>query len=245
MRENRTLVRLYVNAPLSETVEKVLPRNQAHYLGNVLRKTVGDQLRVFNGQDGEWSAEIVTITRKSCQLSICKQLRKPYAAPDIWLLFAPVRKPRTAFIFEKSTELGVSRLQPVITERTQFPKFHPDKMGVQIIGAAEQTERLDLPEVNDTISLAQLLYNWDGSRQIIFADEGGDCAPALDVLQNLGKPAALLIGPEGGFTDREREFLRAKDYVTAVSLGPRVLRADTAAASLLALWQAVRGDWGG
>lgn len=243
MRENYTLARLYVDASLIAGADIILSKTQIHYLTNVLRLKSGDSVRVFNGQDGEWRGEIVNLSRKMVGLMIAEQLRDPYAAPDIWLLFAPVRKHRNAFILEKATELGVAKFQPVITERTQFGKIRLDKMRAQIIEAAEQTERLDLPTLGDTQPLTQMLHDWDETRQITFADEAGDCEPALRVLQTLEKPAALLIGPEGGFTEKERALLRSKEFVTPISLGPRILRADTAALSLLTLFQAVKGDW--
>jgi len=163
--------------------------------------------------------------------------------PDITLCFAPVRKHRTAFIIEKATELGVRTLQPVITARTQFPKFNVDKARAQAIEATEQTERLDIPTINAPVQLLDLTEALRGDYSLIFADEAGDARGAMEALQDINGPAAILIGPEGGFTPQEREMLRAKSYVTPVSLGPRILRADTAALSLLTLWQAVKGDW--
>jgi len=244
MRANYTLTRLYMAESFSENAEMSLLEKDVHYLVNVLRKKEGDTLRVFNGRDGEWLAEIFSLSKRYGDLRIIKQLREPQPAPDIWLCFAPVRKHRNTFIIEKATELGVAKLQPVITQRTQFPRLKIDKMRAQIIEAAEQTERLDLPIAEVPISLTEMLSGWDSKgRTLIFADEGGDAKPALEALQTLSAPAAILIGPEGGFDDKEREMLRSKPYVTPVSLGPRILRADTAALSLLTLWQAAQGDW--
>ena len=247
MRENYTLTRLFIAAPLTEGAAIELTKEQAHYLGTVLRKVAGDSLRVFNGEGGEWRAEIASISRKGGEISLTEQLRAPAPAPDIWLCFAPVRKHRTAFIIEKGTELGASEFHPVITQRTQFARLNTDKARLQAIEAAEQTERLDVPIVHDVHSggLQAFLSRWDSQRALLFADEAGDAAPALQVLKNMPQsPAAILIGPEGGFTPTERESLREQPFVTPVSLGPRILRADTAALSLLTLWQAVRGDWG-
>jgi len=243
MRENYTLTRLYVDAVLrgGEVVE--LSNAQAHYLGNVLRKAVGDSVRVFNGESGEWRAEISAMSKRAASLTLKEQLRAPKACPDITLCFAPVRKHRTAFIIEKATELGVRTLQPVITARTQFPKFNVDKARAQAIEATEQTERLDIPTINAPVQLLDLTEALRGDYSLIFADEAGDARGAMEALQDINGPAAILIGPEGGFTPQEREMLRAKSYVTPVSLGPRILRADTAALSLLTLWQAVKGDW--
>jgi len=205
---------------------------------------VTDELRVFNGRDGEWLARVSDTSRKKTVIYIAEQLRKSQACPDIWLCFAPVRKHRNAFILEKATELGAARIQPVITVRTQHAKLRLDKMRSQIIEAAEQTERLDLPQLGDHIELARMLDNWPNDRTLIYADEGGDAQPALAVLKKQRRKTALLVGPEGGFTGEERAMLRDQSFVKPVSLGPRILRTDTAALSLLTLWQAARGDWG-
>ena len=243
MRENYTLTRLYVDSSLEVGESLELPKAQAHYLGTVLRKREGEAVRIFNGQDGEWRAQITVISKRAATLTIIEQLRDPKPSPDITLCFAPVRKHRTAFITEKATELGASSLRPVITERTQFPKLNLEKMQAQAIEAAEQTERLDIPVIHPAQKLGQLLDGWDSSRALIFADEAGEAAPAMQALSDIEGAAAILIGPEGGFSPQEREQLRAKNFVTPVSLGPRILRADTAALSLLTLWQAVQGDW--
>ena len=197
MRENYTLTRLYIEEPLSQGTAIALPADQARYLGTVLRKSAGDEVRVFNGQDGEWRAQISAISKRAASLGVTEQLRAPTSCPDITLCFAPVRKHRTAFIAEKATELGVSALQPIITART-----------------------------------------------LIFADEAGGGQSAATALASVSGPAAILIGPEGGFSPQERELLLAQDFVCPVSLGPRILRADTAALSLLTLYQAHCGDWG-
>ena len=242
MRDHYTLARLYVTADLSAGASIDLPQNQAHFLGTVMRKQVGDELRVFNGAGGEWLAQITALAKRKAQIKPQKQIRAPKPAPDIWLLFAPIKKTRTNFIIEKAVELGVSLIQPVMTARTTS-KIRMDKMAAHIIEAAEQTERLDLPEAREPATLAKMLETWDEARTLIFADEAGDAAPAAKTLANIKAPAAILIGPEGGFTAEERELLRSKPYVTPISLGPRILRADTAAVATLALWQAVSGDW--
>jgi len=243
MRENYTLTRLYVDEALAEGESLLLPKEQAHYLCTVLRKREGDWLRIFNGHNGEWRAEISSISKKTADVIIRDQLREPKACPDIILCFAPVRKHRTTFIMEKATELGVGTLQPVLTARTQFPKLNIEKARLQVIEAAEQTERLDIPKINAPQKLETLLEGWGVERPIIFADEAGDALPAMQALKSFPEPSAILIGPEGGFTPQERDVLREQSFVTPVSLGPRILRADTAALSLLTLWQAVQGDW--
>ncbi|MEP1229623.1 MAG: 16S rRNA (uracil(1498)-N(3))-methyltransferase [Litorimonas sp.] len=241
MRENYTLIRLYLEANLSGGTKLELSKGHRHYLTNVLRKSAGDTLRVFNCKDGEWLSQISDVTKKSVSINITNILREPKPCPDITLCFAPLRKHRNAFIAEKATELGVTMLQPVITQRTQFPKLNVDKMRVQVIEAAEQTERLDIPKLGVPMTLDEMLRAYEG-RTIFFADEGGGARAAMDAIQN-AQPAAILIGPEGGFTDAERETLRASDNVVTISLGPRILRADTAALSALTLWQSVHGDW--
>ena len=243
MRENYTLTRLYVDADLGEGSAVELSKDQAHYLGNVLRKGEGDAVRVFNGADGEWRAEISVVSKRAAILNVKKQLREPKSCPDITLCFAPVRKHRMTFIIEKAAELGVRTLQPVITDRTQFPKFNVEKARLQAIEASEQTERLDIPVIEAPQKLDAMLADWDIDRSLIFADEAGGARPAAEALRRLNGPAAILIGPEGGFTPQERDLLRAQDCVTPVSLGPRILRSDTAALSLLTLWQSAQGDW--
>ena len=245
MRANYTLPRLYLEAELAFNETITLDKAQAHYLGTVLRKSIGDNVRIFNGRDGEWRAEITGLDKKRGTLRTIEKTRPPTPCPDIWLCFSLVRKHRNSFIFEKGTELGVSRFQPVVTARTQFPKMKLEKEKAHIIEAAEQTERLDIPQLRAGVTLEALLSGWDKSRLLIFADEAGDAPKAQALMATLPAetPCALLIGPEGGFTPHEREMLRNKPYVRPVSLGPRILRADTAALSLLTLWQAELGDW--
>lgn len=242
MRENYTLPRLYVPDDLTSDAPITLPKEQAHYLTNVIRKRTGDAVRVFNGAGGEWRAEIETVAKKSASLRVIENLREPQSSPDITLLFAPVRKHRTAFIIEKGTELGVRTFQPVLTARTQFPRLNVDKAKLQAIEAAEQTERLDIPVVREARPLLDVLSDWDDT-PILFADEAGDAKAARQVCASLSAPIAILIGPEGGFTDAERAELRAMDAVCPVTLGPRILRADTAAVALLSVWQSLSGDW--
>ena len=237
VRPNYTLPRLYLDVPLTGDIN--LSRDHAHYLGTVLRKREGDSVRLFNARDGEWAAEVVSVAKRAMTVRVTGRLREPHTAPDIRLLFAPIRKHRTATVLEKATELGVRTLQPVITERTQFPKLNLERAQAQIVEAAEQTERLDLPELSAPVPLSNAL----GDRALIFADEAGDATDALDALKGLPLPLDILIGPEGGFTPAERDAIRARPNSIPVSLGPRILRADTAAISLLTLVQARCGDW--
>jgi len=242
MRENYTLPRLYIDDPLSGQGRIELSREAAHYLTKVIRKSEGDFVRIFNGDSGEWRAVIETVSKKSAALVVRELLRDPAPTPDVTLLFAPVRKHRTAFIIEKGTELGVRRFQPVLTARTQFPRLNIDKARLQAIEAAEQTERLDVPEIKATRPLLDVLGDW-GEAPILFADEAGNAQSAQEACKTLKAPLAILIGPEGGFTDAERKGLRGMKNVHPVTLGPRILRADTAAVALLSVWQSARGDW--
>ncbi len=243
MRENYTLQRLYIDDPLSARARIELSREAAHYLTKVIRKSEGDFVRLFNGESGEWRAVIETVSKKSAALVVQEHLRGPAPTSDVTLLFAPVRKHRTAFIIEKGTELGVRNFQPVLTARTQFPRLNVEKARLQAIEAAEQTERLDVPEINPARPFLDVLGDW-GDTPILFADEAGEAEPARDACAKLFAPLAILIGPEGGFTEAEREELRAMKNVYPVTLGPRILRADTAAVALLSVWQSVSGDWG-
>lgn len=233
--------------PLSGGDAIILSKAQCHYLGRVLRRNTGDQIRLFNWSDGEWLADITHMSKQEITLSVGEQTRPYKRPPDIWLLFAPIKHKRNVFIVEKATELGAELIHPVITARTTS-KISMDKMKAHIIEAAEQTERVDLPQIRDPLKLEQVLENWDESRTLIFADEAKadekrDGQAAAQALSKIEAPAAILIGPEGGFTEQERELLSSKSYCVPISLGPRILRADTAAAATLALWQAVSGDW--
>lgn len=242
MRKFYKLPRLYVMDPLAKGDTIILSKTQSHYLGRVLRRQIGDQVRLFGGSDGEWLAEITHPSKQVITLTVNEQTRPYKRPPDIWLLFAPIKHKRNVFIVEKATELGAEFIRPVMTARTTS-KISMDKMKAHIIEAAEQTERVDLPQIRDPQKLEQLLEDWDETRTLIFADESGDGQAAIETLSKIKAPAAILIGPEGGFTDEERGMLHAKPYCVPISLGPRILRADTAVAATLALWQAVSGDW--
>ena len=249
--------RLYLSADLSTQARFDLDQDQAGYLFRVLRLTEGASVRVFNGRDGEWSARVDHIGKRGGALVCRRQERTQAASPDIWLLFAPLKKARTDFVVEKATELGVRRIAPVTTARTQSDRVRVDRLERLAIEAAEQTERLDLPLISPPQGLRTYLADWPEGRRLFYADEAGDdgakpwggevgrAAPALTAFQGAGPgPAALLIGPEGGFAPEERAQLRAQPFVTPIGLGPRILRAETAVAAGLALWQAACGDWG-
>ncbi len=238
---DRAKIRLFVDEPLGEGQTIPLDQAQAHYLFMVLRTAVGDPVAVFNGRDGEWTAEITHARKKSGELT-CLGLAEPQMTPpDLWLLFAPIKKQRTDFIVEKATEMGARRIVPVLTEHTNSERVRVDRLQAHAIEAAEQCGGTFVPEVADPVKLAALLENWD-DRQIMFCDEEL-AGPASALPGERGAPWAILIGPEGGFSEAERTRLHAMDQAHAVSLGPRILRADTAAVAALALWQSALGDW--
>lgn len=248
--------RLFVEPDLVPGGSFALAAEQAHYLSRVLRLGEGAVLRLFNGRDGEYSANLASIQKRDVTLKVGQQTREQSASPDLWLAFAPIRRTLTDLVVEKSVELGVSRILPVRTSRTNAPPLKGDRLERIIIEAAEQTERLDIPKLDEEQPLAKMLEEWPPNRRIYFCDETGDepgepwggrntKAPTIHaaLAGSEATPAAILIGPEGGFTPAEREDLRGRDFVTPVSLGPRVLRAETAAIAALALWQAIAGDW--
>ncbi len=236
--------RLFVGDDLAEGAGVVLDPGQTHYLANVMRKSMGETVLLFNGRDGEWLAEIAKIGKKALDLRVVKPSRAQTITPDLELLFAPVKKLRLDFLVQKATELGVSVIRPVITRRTNA-KVKQDRMVANVVEAAEQCGRLDVPEVKHEVKLETLLAEWPPGRGLIFCDESRDAAPLAEALERSDSdgPWSILIGPEGGFADEERETLRRFAPAMAVSLGPRIMRADTAALAALAVFQATRGDW--
>ncbi|HVM80340.1 MAG TPA: 16S rRNA (uracil(1498)-N(3))-methyltransferase [Stellaceae bacterium] len=236
--------RLYVTADLAAGASIVLSREQAHYLERVLRLARGARLALFNGRDGEWSATIDGFGKGSRSVSVGERLRAQREEGDLWLVFAPVKRARIDFLVEKATELGASALQPVVTERTQVERVNLDRLRANVMEAAEQTERLTLPEVRAPVALDRLLASWPAERRLLFCDETGESPDIATALAAQARGAwAVLIGPEGGFAQRELDLLRKLPFVCPVGLGPRVLRADTAALAALAVFQALLGDW--
>jgi 16S rRNA (uracil1498-N3)-methyltransferase len=231
-------LRLFVDIPLAEGGLLEPSAAQAHYLLTVMRRQAGDRLVLFNGRDGEWLAAIEPIERRRCRLSIAEQLRPQQPEPGPALLFAPLKRVRQEFLIEKATELGVARLEPVFTQRSVVDRINRARVLSIAIEAAEQSGRLTVPEIDLPTSLDQRLESWPADRLLYFGDETGNGTPLLETLQSRGT-GDLLIGPEGGFTDEELAWLRGHDRVVAISLGPRVLRAETAALAALACWQAV------
>ena len=235
-----TAPRLFVDQPLSPGALVGLAPEQSHYLVNVMRLQSGDPLILFDDRTGEWDARIVDPHRKATAVRVGALRRPREGVPDLWLCAAPIKKGRVDWVAEKACELGVARYQPVLTRRTVVDRLNMDRLRAHMIEAAEQCERTALPELAQPVSLTKLLATWPADRALIFCDEEGG-AP-LATLARPGK-AALLIGPEGGFDPEEREAIRALPQTLRASLGPRILRADTAAAAAVAIWQSVAGDW--
>jgi len=235
----KSLPRLFVRQPLGEVTSIELDAGQANYLGNVMRLGPGAELLVFDGSSGEWLARIAEAGKKRMTLAVERRTREPEAMPEVWLAFAPVKRAQTDWLVEKATELGVARLIPVMTQRTVAERVKLERLESIAIEAAEQCGRTRLPEIAEPVTLKQLLAARD-ERRLYFADEGGG-APVGSAFQP--GPALILTGPEGGFTDEERAAIRAAANSIAVSLGPRILRAETAALAALAAFMAIAGDW--
>ena len=234
-------IRLYVEHPLGEGQSVPLTRDQAHYLFGVMRLRVGSPLLVFDGANGEWRAEVEQATKRGGALRVVAKTRAMQNPPDIWLLFAPIKKARTDFIVEKAVELGTARIMPVQTEFTNAGRIQRDRLQAHAVEAAEQCGATYVPQVADLARLDAVLGQWDETRRIMFCDEAraGETAATFDI----PGPWAILVGPEGGFSPRERENLQVLTYAQPVSLGPRILRADTAVVAALTLWQRALGDW--
>jgi len=244
LKEPAGKVRLYVDAVLERGARVEPNRNQEHYLLHVMRAKAGDRVSLFNGGDGEWVALVAEVTRRSCVLICEKQKRAQIGTPDLWLCFAPIKKTPAEYVVQKATELGVSALQPVMTRRTIVSRINLARIRLNTIEAAEQSDRLTVPESREPLTLDKLLAAWPAERRILFCDEAGDAPPIADALRSEASGSwAILTGPEGGFYLPERDAIRRQTFVTPVSLGPRVLRADTAALAALSIWQALRGDW--
>jgi 16S rRNA (uracil1498-N3)-methyltransferase len=236
--------RLYVAADLGASKAVALDEDQAHYLIHVMRAKTGSRVLLFNGRDGEWLAEITAAAKRGVTASCVAQTQSQRGVPDVWLAFAPVKKTPSDYLVQKAAELGVSVLQPVFTRRTIVTRINEDRMSANAIEAAEQSGRLTVPEIRSGVSFEKLLTAWPSERRLLFCDEGGDAkAMTQAARESRGGPCAILTGPEGGFDPSERATLRALPFVMPVTLGPRILRADTAALAALAIWQAVAGDW--
>lgn len=234
--------RLHLDHPLAEGQAVPLAPEQAHYLFGVMRLGPGARLSVFNGRDGEWEAEVAEAGRRGGTLRALRRTRPHALPPDLWLLFAPIKKARTDFIVEKAAEMGCRRILPVQTEFTNSERVKAERLRAHAVEAAEQSGGVFVPEVAELARLSDLLAVWDAGRTLWFCDEALAGGPAPAPGREAG-PGAVLVGPEGGFSDAERARLRALPWARPVRLGPRILRADTAAVAALALWQATCGDW--
>lgn len=239
-----TSERLFVADDLASGARVPLSPEQHNYLRNVMRLNAGDPLLVFNGRDGEWKAVIIDQGKRATALDIEEQTRPQTGGPDLVYLFAPLKRSRLDYMVQKATELGAARLQPVMTQHTVAERVNVDRLRANAIEAAEQCGVLRVPDVADPKKLAAILEDWDESRALIVCDEAAPVANPIEALAKVAQgPIAVLIGPEGGFAKAEREALMAKPYTVAISLGPRIMRADTAAVAALALVNAVLGDW--
>ncbi|MFB2549577.1 16S rRNA (uracil(1498)-N(3))-methyltransferase [Ensifer soli] len=244
MRANFRLQRLFVETPLFPAAVHEADRDQFNYLANVLRMEDGAPILVFNGRDGEWRAELRFSTRKKLTLVAVEQTRPQPQSCDLHYLFAPLKTGRLDYLVQKAVEMGAGLLQPVMTRHVQGRLGSLDRLRANVVEAAEQCGILSIPGVEEPVGLADLLSGWDRSRRIIYCDEGDAGQNPLPRLSAITETRhALLVGPEGGFSEEERGLLRSLDFVTAIPLGPRILRADTAAVAALAVIQATIGDW--
>jgi 16S rRNA (uracil1498-N3)-methyltransferase len=235
--------RLFLDVSLSSEADIPLAREQAHYVLNVLRMNAGDALSVFNAGDGEWLAYLTDVKKKDASIRCERRLSEAKPPPDIDYLFAPLKHARLDYMVQKATELGARRLRPVITQRTIAERVNLERMRANAIEAAEQCNLVFVPEVAEPVSLNAAIRDWQPARTLVYCDEAAVLTDPLAALTSVKTPAAILVGPEGGFADEERAMLKALPYVRAIALGPRIMRADTAAIAAFALVQAAIGDW--
>lgn len=234
--------RLFVDTELMLGAHVRIDGGQAHYLVSVMRMKAGDPVKLFDDKTGEWLAIAAQIAKRDLTLEVKHQLRERECVPDLWLCAAPIKKGRIDWVAEKACELGVDRLIPVFTRRAVVDKLNLDRLRTHMIEAAEQCGRTALPQLAEPVKLPALLRDWPADRTLFFADETGGL-PAADAMAARPGPAAILIGPEGGFDPAEREAIRALPQAVGIALGPRILRAETAAAAAISVWMAVAGDW--
>jgi 16S rRNA (uracil1498-N3)-methyltransferase len=241
----KVATRLYLPASLADGSVIALDASQVHRLRNVLRLTAGAAVAGFNARDGEFLCRIAELGRTDGSLTVEARLRRPAPETDLWLVFAPIKRLRVDWLIEKGTELGVGAFVPVMTERTQPERLNRERLAAHAISAAEQCERLSVPDIRPTEKLSAIVSAWPEDRRLIVCDETGGGAPMAETLADFPPlaPAAILIGPEGGFAQRELDALRNLPFVTTVGLGQRVLRAETAALAAVAVFQAIAGDW--
>ncbi|WP_421837210.1 16S rRNA (uracil(1498)-N(3))-methyltransferase [Novosphingobium sp.] len=234
--------RLFVPDPLAEGTSVPIEGGQAHYLAKVMRVAAGDAVVLCDDQTGEWLAHVSGVGKRDVTLTVVRRLREREAVPDFWLCAALIKKDRFDLVLEKATELGVGAIRPVLTRRCVADKLNPERARTIVTEAAEQCARTALPALAEPVKLEALLRDWPEGRRLFFADEEGG-VPAAAAFAGHDGPAALLVGPEGGFDDAERAAIRAHPAAVAITLGPRILRAETAAIGASALWMGTRGDW--
>jgi len=239
-----TAPRLFVPDALSEGAIVPLSPAQTHYLRGVMRLAPGAAVRLFNGHDGGWLGEVETLSKTGGTLRANRRIQAQRPVPDIWLLFAPIKGPRQDMLVEKAVELGAAAVWPVLTARGQVRRVNADRLCAQAVEAAEQCERLSVPEVKSLAALPAVLADWPAGRILFYGDESGAGTPAFQAFAaaGTGVPAAILVGPEGGFSPAELDLLASASFSKGVGLGPRILRAETAALSALCLWQSAAGD---
>ena len=235
-------IRLFVDHTLGEAQSVPLNKDQAHYIFSVMRKSVGETISIFDGNNGEWEASIEEISKKSGVLFCIKQTKPQIMPPDLWLFFCPLKKVRTDFIVEKATELGVAKIIPVQTEHTNADRIKLSRLNAHAIEAAEQCGGTYIPKIEELQKIKEVLENFPPNRRLLFCDEKLQASEVN--LENLKKGKwAILVGPEGGFSEVERNHLKGLKFTFSISLGPRILRADTAAVTAISLWQNYLGDW--
>ena len=235
-------IRLFVDHTLGEAQSVPLSKDQAHYIFSVMRKSIGETILIFDGNNGEWEASIEEISKKSGVLFCIKQTKPQIMPPDLWLFFSPLKKVRTDFIVEKATELGVAKIIPVQTEHTNADRVKLSRLSAHAIEAAEQCGGTYIPKIEELQKINEVLENFPLDRRLLFCDEKLQASEVN--LENLKKGKwAILVGPEGGFSEIERNYLKGLKFTFSISLGPRILRADTAAVTAISLWQKYLGDW--
>lgn len=242
MSNKKSRTRLYIDCEFNSGDVHLVAANQGHYLVNVLRVQVGEIITVFNGRDGEWKAEVIKVGKGKAKISIGIRTAEQTEEADIWYLYAPVKKARVDYIIQKATELGVKRISPVVTKRTNLDRIKYEKLVANAIEAAEQSGRMTVPAIDELFSLEDKLRGWPSDRVLIFCDESG-ATNAMNGIDPAFNKWAILVGPEGGFSPDERDMIMNQKNAIAISLGPRILRADTAAVAALSLWQTYFGDW--
>ncbi len=246
--EHEKKLRLYCETDLKKLQEThtdlLLSNDQGHYIRDVMRRRVGDPILLVDGLNGEYLSFIVDINRKEVCVRLTKKIKDLYLPADLWLIFSPIKKMPTDFIVEKATELGVREIKLVVTNYTNLEKVNIEKLRLKIIGAIQQCGGTFIPKISKPVSLSQLLKTWPVNRQLIFCDESMRDIPIQESLKFFGSSsAAILVGPEGGFSEEESNIIRSSKNVLSVSLGSRILRADTAALASITIWHSVCGDW--